>query len=174
MRRQHRILMAVLCLAAAASCQNVTPSNPFDPDTPSGDKAAAVLSGSVTAEAAAAALITVTLPELGISRTPEPDGSFEIRDIQAGSHLIEVQADGHASYRDSRYFPVGGTVVLELSLAAHRGACTDPARPRLAPTAPRRPLTLTNASPPIPEVDGTSHPAGEGGCIPGLAAGRGP
>jgi len=110
------------------SCQSVQPSNPYDPDTPGSEKATASLVGTIEAEAADVGAITVSLPELGISRTPDAAGHFEILDIQSGLYLIEVVAAGHAGFRDTRYFPVGGRVILELTLAAHRGALRGSAR----------------------------------------------
>jgi iron complex outermembrane receptor protein len=74
------------------------------------------LSGIIQAEGGPAEFASVGFPNLGLGTITKSDGSFEIKDIPAGKHLLEISLLGYALYADSVTIKPGEVVTLNTTL----------------------------------------------------------
>ncbi len=133
MHRSNARGLALATALLAAGCDDLTHSNPFDPETPVADQAKARLAGTVTLEALgggapALAGVDVSVTGARATRTAVTDstGAWTASEVPAGVYVVRASRSG---YREESILGVtvllddGGTTVVvpPLALSAIRG-----------------------------------------------------
>ena len=134
-RANHHLLLASLFLGFLVGCNDVPPSNPFDPITPSAQQAKGAVTGIVHLQrfSNAIRLQSVVLElvnlqngsERSYQESPNGSGDFEFSDIPAGNYLLQASAVGFMSNQATVNIPIGLSVNVGVINLAHQSQTAD-------------------------------------------------
>ena len=106
---------------SAACPSGIDPVNPYDPDTPTADKAKATLTGTILIEGNGD-VTQVEILVAGLTGHPAQDGTFTVKGIPPTIQEVLFRLDGYEDVRQSRLFSPGSTEEMNVRIQVMRGS----------------------------------------------------
>ncbi len=125
MKNKNRVFLFLLIVAALSTAcpSGVDPVNPYDPDTPTANKAKASLSGQVLLEGDGD-VTQVEILVAGLTGHPNEDGTFLVEGIPPTIQEVLFRLEGYEDVRQSRLFTPGSTEEMNVRIQVLRGSVT--------------------------------------------------
>ena len=126
-------LLTLMVAAFLFGCANISPTNPFDPQTPAAQQATGTVLGRVVVpqNVDAAVLVTARLVLRNLAAdqavvaqvSPDPQGRYRMDDVVAGTYAVELALPGYFATPATAVVGIGQTVtVADLSISVDERA----------------------------------------------------